>query len=113
MVPIPTTNGHVLGFTDTFPLSSHSSASLVAAGHAGGCSPVDKWLVSFYQPPWLLLGVTKKLTCYWRTRGEQGIPYARAERWRRPTKPEGWEGVRKVWEYGTMFPQGSEDVVLL
>lgn len=30
----------------------------------------------------------------------KGIPYARAERWERPSLVEPWSGILKAWEFG-------------
>jgi carboxylesterase type B len=38
--------------------------------------------------------------------GTQGIPYAKAERWKRPVPRESWAEPLKTWEFGTRFPQG-------
>ncbi len=35
----------------------------------------------------------------------RGIPFARAERWRRPVPAEPWEGVRDAGHYGNVCPQ--------
>jgi len=35
----------------------------------------------------------------------QGIPYASATRFQRPTNPQPWQGDKECYEFGTMFPQ--------
>ncbi|GAA5897131.1 uncharacterized protein JCM6883_006590 [Sporobolomyces salmoneus] len=72
---VKTTYGPVKGFTDTHPVQQESTANLSANGDL---KPVNKWL---------------------------GIPYAKANRFERPTAPESWSTPKECFEFGTMFPQ--------
>ncbi|GAA6013666.1 hypothetical protein JCM10207_004809 [Rhodosporidiobolus poonsookiae] len=78
-----TAYGPVTGFSDTYPLRLTSSANEPADG---GKEPVLKWL---------------------------GIPYARAERWKRPEAPAQWTEPRECFEFGSMFPQPPSNTEML
>ncbi|KAK4048288.1 hypothetical protein OIV83_004809 [Microbotryomycetes sp. JL201] len=76
---IDTASGPVKGFRDTFPLQDKSPADeILDEGKDGGEDGVWKWL---------------------------GVPYGRAERWKRVTAPEPWTEPRDCFEFGTKFPQ--------
>lgn len=64
-------NGSIVeGFVDTGPLSAQSNG---VTGVSGDLAPIGKWL---------------------------GLPYGKAERWKRIDSSPSWTGVRKCLEYG-------------
>ncbi|TNY17672.1 carboxylesterase [Rhodotorula diobovata] len=87
---VDTQHGPVVGFHDSHPLRLTSSAldSESSPPRPDGArrSPVAKWL---------------------------GIPYATAQRFRRPTAPEPWTEPRQCFEFGSQFPQPPSNTELL
>ncbi|GAA5882117.1 hypothetical protein JCM3774_005446 [Rhodotorula dairenensis] len=76
---VDTAHGPVQGFVDAHRLAARSSAGRpLPPAPAPAHPPVYKWL---------------------------GIPYAHAERFRRPSDPEPWNEPRECFEFGPAFPQ--------
>ncbi|POY72113.1 hypothetical protein BMF94_4845 [Rhodotorula taiwanensis] len=73
---VETAHGPVRGFTDSHKLARESSARLDPS--AGDRLAVHKWL---------------------------GIPYARADRFKRPRDPQPWTEPKECFEFGSAFPQ--------
>ncbi|GAA5991793.1 hypothetical protein JCM10908_001144 [Rhodotorula pacifica] len=73
---VQTAHGPVKGFADTHKLAARSTAHLDP--QLGDRAPVYKWL---------------------------GIPYAQAERFKRPVDPEPWKEPKECFEFGSAFPQ--------
>lgn len=73
---VQTAHGPVQGFTDSHPLQARSTAHL--ASQPGNRPPVHKWL---------------------------GIPYAHAQRFKRPQDPKPWSDPKLCYEFGSQFPQ--------
>ncbi|GAA6053284.1 hypothetical protein JCM3770_006665 [Rhodotorula araucariae] len=80
---VRTQHGLVTGWRDSHPLCLTSSARIT---DDGGRQPVAKWLA---------------------------IPYARAERFQRPTSPETWSTPKDCFEFGSQFPQPPSNTELL
>ncbi|GAA6041333.1 hypothetical protein JCM8097_007667 [Rhodosporidiobolus ruineniae] len=80
---VSTQSGPVTGYSDTYPLRATTSAR---EPPTGGRHPVLKWL---------------------------GIPYAQAERWKRPQAPTPWKKPKECFEFGSMFPQPPSNTEVL